>query len=207
VIFYHANATVKELEKMRQKSCRLKHGIEATPNTCYRRKDKWFLDNGAFTQDFDPEDWINTLDKCKEYKNKPDFVVLPDVFDDPVETIKRNWKYVEEARNRNLNYYSVAQKPMTANTAVQLALSLDADGVFVGGSWNWKQKTTSKIVDFAHKHGLKVHIGMPKDYFWAYQTGANSMDSSNIVRNQNYFLIQRIEDIIRTQSCVFDFMN
>lgn len=200
--FYHANATQKELEKMREMSSKIKHGIEATPKTCHRRKDKWFLDNGAFTDDFNKESWIKTLDKCKGYDNKPDFVVLPDVFDKPVETIKRNWEYVEEVRKRGLDYYCVAQKPMKPDTAVQLALGLEADGIFVGGSWNWKQKTTSKIVDSAHKHGLKVHIGMPKDYFWAYKTGADSMDSANIVRNQNYKDIKELEDRLRTQVLV-----
>lgn len=204
--FYHGNATKPKMKTIRSITTELTHGVELSPGRLYdiKNDESWFFDNGAFTEDFNEQVWVESLEKIKRFDNEPDFVVLPDDFDNPHGTVRRAYRYVHEAEKRNLDYYFVAQKAMTAGRAVHEALSLDAEGIFVGGSWDWKHRTTEEIVELAHKNGLKVHIGMPTDYYWAYLTGADSMDSVSIVRNQNWDRLRNLEENIKNQTNIYE---
>lgn len=203
--FYHGACSTTKLKKIDKLTDVLDTGFGANIGSIFNTHWPYFLDNGAFTEDFDEDDWIKALDKVKDKDNEPDFVVLPDSFDNPTETVEMNREYVNECRKRGLSYYVVAQKPMVAWRPIKEALDLDADGVFVGGSWGWKQRKTEKIVELAHKNGLEVHIGMPKDYYWAYLTGADSMDSTNVARNDSFEKISQVEEDIKSQESLGSF--
>lgn len=200
--FYHGGLTRPKLQKIRKASSIFTHGYEMTPSRYYdiSQGTAWILDNGAFTSDFNPPEWISVLEDIEDYDNKPDFVVLPDKFDDPEKTIERSKRWVSEPRKRNLDYYFVAQKPMKPSKVIEKAEELDADGVFVGGSDDWKKKNTAEIVRLAHKKGLEVHIGMPDDYVWAYRTGADSMDSTSIARNRSWERLKEVDEKLRWYS-------
>ena len=64
------------------------------------------------------------------------------------------------------------------------------DGIFVGGTVKWKIKTGEEWVRLAHDHKLPCHIGRVgvfKRIVWAKRIGADSIDSTNFVRNPNGF--------------------
>ena len=198
-IFYHGGASRPVLENIREACPSLTHGNGFTPSYYYDREHPYFLDNGAFTSDFNPEKWKEMLDEVLKFDSNPDFVVLPDVFDNPQKTFDRARKYVIEVQKRDMPYYYVAQKPESAFQAIHKAIELGADGVFIGGSWDWKQREAPKIINLAHENGLKAHIGMPNDYYWAYTTGADSMDSVTIGRNEDYNRARNLENKINSQ--------
>ena len=206
-VFYHGGASNPTLRKIRKACPEIKHGNGWTPNQFYEREHPYFLDNGAFTGDFNSDEWINMLERVAKFKNKPDFVVLPDKLNNPSKTWERSKKYVFEVIKRNLPFYYVAQKPESYFQAVHKAVELDADGVFVGGDWAWKQRESSKIVDYAHDNGLKVHIGMPGNYFFPYIIGADSMDSVSVGRNESYCRVRSLSNMINMQKNVLDYTD
>lgn len=197
--FYHGGASRPVLKRIREICPSLTHGNGWTPNQFYEREHCYFLDNGAYTSDFNSEEWISMLDEAEGFNSQPDFVVLPDVFNDPKATFERARNHVVEVQKRGFDYYYAAQKPESAGRAVYKAIELGADGVFIGGSWDWKSRTALDIVNFAHENGLKAHIGKPGDYYWGYQTGADSMDSVSVGRNESYNRIRNLENKINSQ--------
>ena len=205
MVFYHSGASRPVLRKIRDVCPSLRHGNGWTPRYFFDRKHCYFLDNGAFTSSFNPEEWVRMLEKVREFESSPDFVVLPDKFNNPEKTFERSKKYVGEARDRGYSYYYAAQKPESPESAVRKAQRLDADGVFIGGDFDWKIRETSNIVDIAHERGFKAHIGMPGDYFWAYRTGADSMDSSTVGRNKQYRRMRSLERSINQQKSILGF--
>lgn len=201
-LFYHGSTSTKYLEKIRSISSIFNHGFEFTPNNkVYSTEEKFFLDNGAFTDDFDHDEWIECMSKFSKRNNDPDFVVLPDVFDDPMKTFSRAQKYRWDVMKFGFDYYYAVQKPnrfdRSNRTAIHRAKEVGADGIFIGGSWKWKRGNAKDLIEIAHKNDLKTHIGMPKDFVWAYFTGADSIDSTTISRNKNFSKMKGIEDQIR----------
>lgn len=197
--FYHGGASNPVLERIRKECPALTHGNGWTPTYCYDRKHPYFLDNGAFTSDFDKNEWKNVLEKMQEFSSNPDFIVLPDVFDDAEKTYKRHLSHVELAKSFNWPYYYVAQPPFEPEKTINRALELGADGIFLGGSWD-KKSVASSYIRHARLENLKFHIGMPKDYYWAWTTGADSMDSVTIGRHEDYPRVRSLNNRIkRTQ--------
>lgn len=47
---------------------------------------------------------------------------------------------------------------------------------------------------------MKAHIGMPGDYYWAYKTDADSMDSVTVARHEDYERIESLENAIKQQT-------
>lgn len=199
VKFYHGGASRPVLQNIREACPSLVHGNGWAPGKkglVLDRDHPYFLDNGAFTSSFNEEEWIEMLDKVENFDSEPDFVVLPDVFNNPKKTFERAKKYYREVQKRGFDYFYVAQKPEEPFQAVHKAIELDADGVFIGGDWDWKLANSQSIVELGHKYNLRVHIGMPKNYYWAYQTGADSMDSVTCARHEDYNRMRRLEDKI-----------
>jgi len=77
-----------------------------------------------------------------------------------------------------LCWYFVVQDGLTeADVAPVMS---DFDGVFVGGSLEWKLATGHRWVKFAHELGLPCHIGrvgIANHVRWAMRIGADSIDS------------------------------
>jgi len=210
IIFYHGNPTTKKMKKARNYCPFLEHRAEYTPDTIRNSEFQYFLDNGAFTSDFKPNEWINTLDRIKSSDIKePDFVVLPDVFNDAEATHQKHLEFVNEVRLRGFNFYYVAQpgeRDLMNNLQhiVYRALSLGAEGIFVGGSWH-KPRVVSKLLDMTDRKDLKVHVGMPKNLLWVVNTEVDSFDTANIVRNQSWSKLRSLQSKIEEQKPITAF--
>jgi len=110
-VFYHGGASEPMLEKVERICSSLRHGNGWTPGEdgkCFDRKERsYFLDNGAFTSSFNEKEWIEALEKMSGFESSPDFVVLPDVFDDAEATWNRHRHYVEIVQAFGFDYYYV----------------------------------------------------------------------------------------------------
>lgn len=158
----------------------------------------YFVDNGAYTGDFDPEEWVALLDELEDMPHPPDFVVLPDVYNDAEGTVERHREWVSEVFDRNLRPAYVFQPGMTVHQQTALADALGADMIFLGGEMTWKRSFGPDIVREAHSRDLRVHIGNPggeDGLVWAARMGFDSADTSSIVQNQNWHWLERLEGL------------
>jgi hypothetical protein len=157
----------------------------------------YFIDNGAFTSDFDSEEWLALLDTLDEtMPHPPDFVVLPDELNDAEATIKRHREWAPAVFDRDLRPAFVMQPGFPPSQQVALADGLGADLVFVGGECRWQRAHGREIVTEAHDRGLRAHIGNPggKDgLLWCCKTGFDSADTSTIVQNQYWHWLEELE--------------
>ena len=81
----------------------------------------------------------------------------------------------------------------------------------VGGSVEWKWDTAKEWVDFAHDKEMKCHIGQVGQLHYlirAYEYGADSVDSSSIVRNKSWGIIDKFKEATSgRQSGLFERKN
>lgn len=158
----------------------------------------FIVDNGAFTGSFEPEQWLNLLDALAEYTYKPDFVVLPDHYNDAEKTIENHRKWADEVLQRDLTPAFVLQPGLDEEMQINLAARLGAEFVFVGGETRWKRAYGSEIVQMAHKNDLKVHIGNPsgpEGLAWAYRIDADSADTSSVTQSQAWHYLEKLEKV------------
>lgn len=155
----------------------------------------WALDNGAYkaytdNTKFDSQKFLKTIyQKLPKAKVIPDFIVVPDKVGAGLESLQFSlaWhsklKYMEE-----YNWYLAVQDNMQISDVENLVSNFD--GIFVGGSVKWKVSTGESWVNLAHRYNRPCHIGRVgvfKRIMWAKRIGADSIDSTNFVRNPNGF--------------------
>jgi len=200
---YMGGTTRKKLRKARQLAPSHVFGVTWTPSDRRLNQIPFFVDNGAFTSSFDPDEWTTLLDHLEAYNYGPDFVVLPDVYNDAAATMGRHRKWVSEVTDRNLTPAAVIQPGMPIETQITLADRIGASFVFVGGETRWKRAHGREIVETAHERDLAVHIGRPdgEDGLpWAYKIGADSADTSTIDQNGYWHYLERLEDVTEDHS-------
>ena len=163
-------------------------GFMFTPFDWIRHYDGNFaLDNGAFSSyingtPFDDESFLKIVDRIG---SKADFIILPD----RVAEGKRSLEYSEIWRKflpDDCRYYLAVQNGMKAEMLKSQFLEL-IDGIFIGGTMEWKLRYGSYWSDFAHSTGLKCHagrIGTLNGLMWADKNGLDSVDSSTLL-NRN----------------------
>jgi hypothetical protein len=147
------------------------------PNELPPRRKPWALDNGAYRawqkgHRLDPRAFLAALQEIDE---PPDFVVVPDLPADP-----RSLGY-------SLAWTDLIAWPAPAFLAVQDGMTFEVvkgvihhfDGLFVGGSLEWKIATAEGWVNLAHDHGRPCHLGRaatPRKVAWARRIHADSID-------------------------------
>lgn len=159
----------------------------------------YFLDNGAFTDHFDPDAFVDTIETAlTDMPRSPDFIVLPDVFGAAEATIERHrhWLYERSLgfRSGECMRYWVVQPGLPIDE--QFDCIEGCQGVFVGGPKRWKRAHGPDIVRRARDRGLRTHLGNPggKDgLVWAYQTGFDSCDTTTIFQNQYWHYLEKLE--------------
>jgi hypothetical protein len=89
--------------------------------------------------------------------------------------------------------------------ACRFAFDLGCDGVFIGGTKEWKRKHSEEIILQAHIRGLDAHIARPmlpkpseafddeKGLRWCERIGADSVDTTTIARNQSWRHLRDLE--------------
>jgi len=193
---YMGGTNRNRLRKARQLAPSHVFGTTWTPSDRRLNEIPFFVDNGAFTSSFDPDAWTALLDELETYSYAPDFVVLPDVYNDAAGTMERHREYAGEVLDRGLTPAAVIQPGMSIETQVRLADRIGAAFVFVGGETRWKRAHGHEIVTEAHDRDLCVHIGRPdgEDGLpWAYKIGADSADTSTIDQNGYWHYLERLE--------------
>jgi len=195
--------TRSKLQKARQLAPSHVFGVTWTPDDQRLSEIPFFVDNGAFTSSFDPDEWTTLLDRLENYSYGPDFVVLPDVYNDAAGTLERHREYANEVIQRGLPPAAVIQPGMDVGVQVQLADEIGAKFVFVGGETRWKRAHGYEIVEEAHDRDIAVHIGRPdgKDGLpWAYKIGADSADTSTIDQNGYWHYLERLQEATENHS-------
>lgn len=198
---YHGSPGKGTLKNCREAAPSHVHGACWTPSKMTPLEWPYFVDNGAFTDDFDPEAWLGLLDTLDEKMPfPPDFVVLPDVLNDAEATIEKHRQWAQEVYDRNLRPAFVMQPGLPVSQQVALADGLGADLVFVGGECRWQRAHGGQIVEEAHERGLRAHIGNPggKDgLLWAYKVGFDSADTTSIVASEAWDWLEDLESLNR----------
>ena len=200
---YMGGTSRPKLRKARQLAPSHVFGATWTPDDQRLNEIPFFVDNGAFTSSFDPDEWTDLLDRLEDFNYGPDFVVLPDVYNDAEGTMERHRQWASEVLDRGLPPAAVIQPGMDVGTQVKLADCIGADFVFVGGETRWKRAYGTNIVAAAKERGLSVHIGRPdgEDGLpWAYHIGADSADTSTIDQNGYWHYLERLEEVTQNHS-------
>jgi len=175
------------------------HGACWTPAKMTPHEWPYFIDNCAYTASFDREEWLATLDEAEEkMPHRPDFVVLPDSYNDAETTIERHREHVEDVLERGMNPAPVLQPGLDESMQIRIFAQLGADTLFVGGRNDWKKAYGEQIVREAHEHDLRVHVGNPgghDELLWWAKAGADSMDTSSVLQNQYWHWLESLEGL------------
>ncbi|WP_232745141.1 hypothetical protein [Halorubrum aethiopicum] len=160
----------------------------------------YFLDNGAFTDHFDPDAWVETVERALiEMPRSPDFLVLPDVYRAAEATIQRHrdWLY-----RRSMGVGSgQCMRYWVLQPGLPIAEQFDAiegcQGVFVGGTTRWKRAHAAEIIRLADERDLRTHVGCPggvDGLVWAYRQGFDSADTTTVFQNQYWHYLDLLEE-------------
>jgi len=203
VRLYYTGASPDNLRKAREHAPSHVHGAGWTPQKMTPHDVPYFVDNGAYTESFDLDEWIAALEKAKtEMPRWPDFIVWPDVFNDAEATQLRIQRLLGRCdspllpRREDFDRYIVVQPGLPIDEQLQFAREWAANGIFVGGEKRWQRAHGAEIVAKVHDHGMRVHLGNPggKDgLVWAYQTGFDSIDTTTIFQNGYWHYLDALE--------------
>jgi hypothetical protein len=146
------------------------------------RRHPWFYDNGAFRdhradRQFDAARFEADLALLAGLG--ADWLAVPDVVSAGLTSLDFSNLWLNTVRKHTpTRAYLVVQDGMSPQDVLPVAGRYD--GLFVGGSVEWKVRTGKVWVDAAHRAGLPCHIGRvgtPKRVMWAKRIGADSIDS------------------------------
>lgn len=162
----------------------------------------YIVDNGVYVahkngEEWHADPWLDLLDELGKKTYQPDFIILPDGFNDAEKTIEQHRKYAHEVLDRGLVPAFVLQPGLDTRMQIRLADRLGAKFVFVGGADRFQKAHGPSIVEFAHSIGLKVHFGSGRGedgLAWAYRVGADSTDTSSVAQNQYWHYLEKLEE-------------
>ena len=195
MIIYHGHPSPRSISQAKDHAPSYTHGAEWSTLKMTPHDWPYIVDNGAFTAYVNNEPWdadafVGRLNQIPSMPRDPDFVVLPDVVTDPEATKRRTQQWA------GIIDYPTAfpvQDGVEPDEAIGFAQRIGADAIFVGGTVEWKRKMAEEFVEAAHDAGLRCHIGRPGDFRWAEQTGADSIDTTSIVRNESWHRLRSLE--------------
>lgn len=162
------------------------------------------IDNGCFSAwkrgiRWNPAPFLNNLHRCEERGLIPDFAVLPDIVMGGKRSANNSlewWRILRKEFPHILFYFAV-QDGMDPHD--QTFLAEDLDGIFVGGSTEWKLETMGQWAEYAKAVGIGIHvgrIGTPDRMVRAYELGIDSIDSTTWVQ-RNGTLEHHVTEYLR----------
>ena len=149
------------------------------------------VDNGCYAaygkgQVWNPGSFLSILSKLRDRGLTPDFVVLPDLVSDPRSLdLSLTWLPVIRAMYPGFPAYLAVQDGMDVADVRSAVEANGIEGLFVGGSMEWKLATMSDWCALAHGLGIGCHVGRigPADRIrMALDCGADSIDSTTWVQ-------------------------
>lgn len=200
---YYTGASPVNLRKAREHAPSHSHGYGWTPQKMTPHDTHYFLDNGAYNDDFDGEQWVATVKEALwEMPSQPDFIVLPDVYGDAAATIELHEAWLSGSFDAKippvggLKLYWVLQPGVSVSDQLDQIGGRNIPGVFVGGPNRWKRAHGDEIVRQARDRDLRTHVGNPggvDGLVWAYRTGFDSVDTTTIFQNGYWHYLDRLE--------------
>jgi hypothetical protein len=166
-----------------------------------RRRASWFYDNGAF-EDFQAKREFDGFTFSRDMRRialwceggtpksngtigakltRPDFVVVPDIVAGGEASLAFSLEWLEESRKAGAPCYLAVQNGMSLERVRAFVLEHGFDGIFVGGSLDWKLETAGDWQQLGEELGLPVHVGRvgtADRVTWARELGVASIDSS-----------------------------
>lgn len=149
------------------------------------------LDNEAFAawknnRPWDGDKFLKIFNRFISRGLHPDFVVVPDIVAGGRESLSfsREWLKKLPQIDKVRRYLAVQDGMNVKEVAKEIKLY---GGIFIGGSIDWKLETGASWVELAHKFRKPCHIGRigPLDrILWAYEIGADSIDSTYWSQNE-----------------------
>ena len=144
---------------------------------------RYALDNGAWTafqkrEPFDVAAFTVAVDKLGA---DADFVVVPDKVGDWTETVRMADEWIPKLRG--LRLYMAVQDGMPESVVIDRAQ--DVCGVFVGGSTEWKLRTSPHWRELTKRLGMLCHVARvntQRRIEWCRGFGVTSVDGSNATR-------------------------
>jgi hypothetical protein len=146
----------------------------------------WAFDTGAFAdwhdqRPWDEARWLKSVTRIATGElGAPDFAVIPDEVASP-DSLAFSLKWLERIEalgwRKRWPWYFAAQDGMTPDVVPWDAI----DGLFVGGTDEWKRRTAQGWVEAAHEHGMPCHYarcGTALKVSQARAIGADSLDSN-----------------------------
>ena len=196
---YTGTAAGKNLDKIKEKGL----GIMISPSPSFSPRKEWTdipcaLDNGAFQSykrgfPFMADLFRATIDKCYNVGVSLDFIVCPDIVAGGKKSLdfSMDWA-MGELRTVPRLALAVQDGMQTLDVVPYLDYF---SHIFIGGSPDWKWATASTWIYFAHSRKKKVHVGQcgtVNKGKRALELDADSIDSTNFVRNQSW---EDVDDI------------
>lgn len=197
---YHGACSPGDIRRANQIAPGIRHGHCWSPQKQTPHDNPWFLDNGVYSawdndRDWYPEPWAEALMNCREKMPRdPDFVVLPDALGDAEKTLARSRRLADNVFPDWTRAFAV-QDGMSVTFALDAADELDCGYLFIGGTAEWKRRTAEDFIGPAHNAGLRVHIArpsLPGGIMWARDIGADSIDTTSIVRTPAWHHLERV---------------
>jgi hypothetical protein len=161
------------------------------------RRQGWAYDNGAYKdwkadKPFDLVRYTRDLRRIRNEALKPDFIVLPDVPGDGKASLAFTLEWLEWTQatiddDAQPLYLAVQDGMEPANIC---GITAEISGIFVGGTLDWKLVWGGTWAKWAHRRGLKCHVGRvgtAQRVRWAQKIEADSIDSCQPLRNETEF--------------------
>lgn len=198
---FHTCASRRDVERARELAPSHQHGYGWIPEKMCQHDGPYFVDNGAFKAYQSGSEWLadpflsRLSDIGEKMPREPEFVVLPDIHQDGLVSLARSAKYTDAVASYGYPFYLPVQDGLgSVESTVRAAVELGASGVFIGGSAGFKREFADQYCMTAHDYGLKAHIGKPGPRLtWARDVGADSVDTSSIVRNGYWMRLRKLE--------------
>ena len=159
----------------------------------WRDPGKWpcfALDNGCYAAfshgaEWDPSTFLRHLSRCRDKGLRPDFVVIPDrpLSKDSLDFSKK-WYPVLKTMYPDFPYYLAVQDGMAPEDVEDID---GIQGIFVGGSMDWKLESMKAWIDYAHSRGMGCHVGRIgpiQRMLMCELAGADSIDSTTWVQRR-----------------------
>lgn len=163
------------------------------------------LDNGAFEAwrrgyPWSEKRFLDMIERAWASGIELDFIVAPDIVMGGRKSLDRSISWIDRLRPARL---ALAVQDGIQPPDIDVSIHREFAYIFVGGSLAYKWATSKKWVEFAHAHNLKCHIGrcgtLDKMQY-AFEIGADSIDSTSIVRNESWHIVEQLQSPIQTNA-------
>lgn len=209
MLIYTGNATGKDLDVMAELGIGVM--VCTTPKGTINNRWKDFplaLDNGAFGCwrrgfPFMRKAFEKTIENCYSAGFSLNFIVCPDLVARGRESLDFSYEWaLGELLSCNKLALAV-QDGMTEQMVSDRYPERRFSHIFIGGTPEWKWRTAASWVEFAHSRSMECHIGRCgtlERLRYAEEIGADSVDSTNFVRNKSWDTVAQFLEGTKQQS-------